>query len=79
VYPWKAQTQQIEGYCIVEYTVTTTGSVRDPVVVEAQPRGIFDKASIEAALKFKYKPRVVNGEPIEVHGVRNLFRYTLQK
>jgi len=78
VYPWKAATEGIEGYCIVEYTVTTTGSVRDPVVVEAEPRGIFDKASIEAALKFKYKPRVVNGEPIEVHGVRNLFRYRLE-
>lgn len=78
VYPWKAQTERIEGYCIVEYTVTTAGTVKDPVVVEAEPRGIFDKASIEAALKFKYKPRVVNGEPIEVHGVRNLFRYRLE-
>lgn len=78
VYPWRAQTERIEGYCIVEYTVTTAGTVRDPVVVEAEPRGIFDKASIEAALKFKYKPRVVNGEPIEVRGVRNLFRYRLE-
>jgi protein TonB len=78
VYPWKAQTERIEGYCIVEYTVTAAGTVRDPVVVEAEPRGIFDKASIDAALKFKYKPRVVNGEPIEVRGVRNLFRYRLE-
>jgi protein TonB len=78
VYPWKAQTERIEGYCIVEYTVTATGTVRDPVVVEAEPRGIFDKASIDAALKFKYKPRVVNGEPIEVRGVRNLFRFRLE-
>ena len=78
VYPWKAQTERIQGYCVVEYTVTTSGTVRDPVVVEADPPGIFDKASIEAALKFKYKPRVVNGEPIEVHGVRNLFRYRLE-
>jgi len=78
VYPWRAQTERIEGYCIVEYTVTTTGTVKDAVVVEAEPRGIFDKASVEAALKFKYKPRVVNGEPIEVRGVRNLFRYRLE-
>jgi protein TonB len=78
VYPWKAQSAGIEGYVIVEYTVTTAGTVRDPVVVEAEPRDIFNKASIAAALKFKYKPRVVNGEPIEVHGVRNLFRYRLE-
>jgi protein TonB len=79
VYPWRAQSGGIEGYCIVEYTVTTVGTVKDPVVIEAEPRGIFDKASIEAALKFKYKPRVVNGEPIEVRGVRNLFRYSLEE
>jgi periplasmic protein TonB len=78
VYPWKAQADGIEGYCIVEYTVTTTGAVKDIRVVEADPRAIFDKASIEAAAKFKYRPRVVNGEPIEVQGVRNLFRYSLE-
>ena len=61
----------------VEYTVTTTGSVKDVVVVEAEPKGIFEKVSIEAARKFKYKPRVVNGEPIEVQGVRNRFLYKL--
>jgi protein TonB len=78
VYPWKAQSAGIEGYCIVEYTVTASGTVKDVIVVDADPKGIFEKASIEAALKFKYKPRVVNGQPIDVRGVRNLFRYRLE-
>jgi protein TonB len=78
VYPWKAQAQGIEGYCVVEYTVSANGTVKDVFVVEAEPEGVFERTSIDAALKFKYKPRVVNGEPIEVRGVRNLFRYTLE-
>lgn len=78
IYPWQARSNRIEGYCLVEYTVTTAGTVRDPVVVEAEPKGYFEKASLDAALKFKYKPRVVNGEPIEVHGVRNIFHYKLE-
>jgi len=78
VYPPVAQSRGIEGYCIVEYTVTTAGTVKDPVVIEADPTGIFDRVSIAAALKFKYRPRVVNGDPIEVRGVRNLFRYQLE-
>lgn len=78
VYPWRAQTQGIEGYVIVEFTVTPAGTVKDVVVVEADPPGVFDKAAEEAALKFKYKPRVVNGEPIEVRGVRNLFTFRLE-
>lgn len=76
VYPRRALSRGIEGFVIVEFTVTKQGSVRDPQVVEATPPDIFDQAAIDAALKFKYKPRVVNGEAIEVSGVLN--RITFQ-
>lgn len=77
IYPRRAQTRGIEGYVILEFVVTKTGAVRDPVVVEAKPSGIFDRAASNAALKFKYKPKVVNGEPIEVTGVRNKISFEL--
>lgn len=76
-YPRRAASRGIEGYCTVEYTVTKNGSVRNPVVVDAQPEGVFDRASVQAALKFKYKPRVIDGEPVDVPGVRNKFTYQL--
>lgn len=79
VYPASAQSRGIEGTCLVEYTVTTAGTTRDVVVVEADPPGVFNKVSVAAALKFKYRPRVVDGEPIEVSGVRNLFRFELER
>jgi protein TonB len=79
IYPRRAQTRGIEGYCIIEYTVTKSGAIRDPQVVDCSPSGIFDRASVKASLKFKYKPRVVDGEAIEVAGVQNKFTYTLEK
>jgi len=79
IYPRRAQTRGISGYCIVEYTVTKTGSIRDPQAVDCQPSGIFERASVKAAEKFKYKPRVVDGEPIEVAGVQNKFTYELEQ
>ncbi|MEY2907902.1 MAG: hypothetical protein RLZZ602_425 [Pseudomonadota bacterium] len=79
IYPRRAQTRGITGYCIVEYTVTKTGSIRDPQAIDCQPQGIFDIASVKAAEKFKYKPRVVDGEPIEVAGVQNKFTFELEK
>ena len=79
IYPRRAQTRGISGYCIVEYTVTKTGSIRDPQAVDCQPSGIVDRASGKAATKFKYKPRVVDGEPIEVAGVQNKFTYELEQ
>ena len=78
VYPQRAQRRGIEGYVLLEFVVTTSGAVRDPVVVEAKPPGIFDRAAIEAALKFKYRPRVANGERMEVSGVRNLIKFELK-
>ncbi len=79
IYPRRAQSRGITGYCIVEYTVTKNGSIRDPQAVDCQPSGIFERASLKAALKFKYKPRVVDGEAIEVAGVQNKFTYELEQ
>lgn len=77
VYPRRAQTRGIEGYVILEFIVTRTGAVTNPVVIEAKPPGIFDRAAMNAALKFKYKPKVVNGEAIDVAGVRNRITFEL--
>jgi len=76
IYPRRAQERNIEGWVILELTVTETGAVRDPRVISCEPSDIFNKAALSAALKFKYKPRVVNGKPIEVRGVR--YKMTFQ-
>ncbi len=78
VYPRRALQRGIEGFVIVQFTVTKTGTVRDPVVVEANPAGIFEQAAMDAALKFKYKPRVVNGEATEVAGVQNRITFQME-
>ena len=78
VYPRRAQQRGIEGYVLLEFVVTISGAVRDPVVIEASPPGVFDRSAIQAALKFKYKPKVANGERMEVSGVRNLIMFELQ-
>ncbi len=78
-YPRRALNKGIEGYVIVEYTVTKVGTVKDPVIIEAKPQGIFDKAAINSALHYKYKPRVIDGEPIEVQGVRTKITFELEK
>lgn len=78
IYPRRALERGIEGYVIVEFTVTRSGTTKDIRVVEAQPPGIFDQAAIKAAEKFKYKPRVVDGQPIEVPGVQNKITFRIE-
>ena len=77
MYPRRAAARGIEGYVLLEFTVPKTGAVRDPKVLESKPPGIFDRAAMNASLKFKYKPKVVNGAPIEVSGVRNRITFEL--
>lgn len=77
-YPPRALQRGLEGYVILVFTVTENGSVVDPVVEKADPPGIFDRAAIQAALQFKYRPRVVDGEAIRVPGVKHKITFELE-
>ena len=77
VYPRRAAARGIQGYVLLEFTVTSEGTVRNPKVLESRPRGIFERAAVEAAQHFRYLPKYVNGEPIEVQGVRNRIAFVL--
>lgn len=78
IYPNRALTRGIEGFCVVQYTVTRQGTTKDPVVIESQcTSSLFHRASVNAALKFKYKPRIMDGEAVEVPGVQNKFTYEI--
>jgi protein TonB len=77
-YPIKAAAESVEGECTVEYTVTVTGATKDIKIVPGLCERVFFRASIAAAKKFKYKPRVINGEAIEVPNVKNRFEFTLE-
>ena len=80
IYPQRALSRGIEGYCMVQYTVTRQGTIRDPIVIEDQcSNSMFHDPSLQAALKFKYKPRVIDGQAVEVPGVRNKFTYVIEE
>ncbi len=78
VYPSRASSRGLEGNCIVEFTVTRTGAVQDVSVVECTS-SLFERASTQAALKFKYKPRVIDGEPVDVTGVQHLITFLMER
>ena len=78
IYPNRALTRGVEGFCVVQYTVTSLGTTKDPVIVESQcTSSLFHRASLSAALKFKYKPRIIDGQAVEVPGVQNKFIYEI--
>jgi protein TonB len=93
IYPRRAQERGTMGYALVEFTITETGSVEDskPVegycsnknpndpAVEYRPCTMFNSASVRAALKLKYKPKIVDGKAVPVEGVLHRFTYILDE
>lgn len=67
-YPASAMFSKQEGYVTLEFTIQPDGSATDPTVVRSKPRRVFDKAAINALLRSKFKPRIVNGHPVASRG-----------
>ncbi len=77
-YPRQALKRKLEGEVVLEYTVTRLGSVTNAkVLFTTDP--VFNKAAVDSALRYKYKPRVVEGQAIEVTGVRTRIKFRLNK
>lgn len=77
VYPARALSRGLEGYVDLSFTVTSAGTVRDPIVLYSSS-SLFDRAATRAVLKFKYKPRVVDGIPIDVPGVKTRITFQIE-
>lgn len=76
-FPRRAQDRGVSGYAVVEVTITTTGGVRDPQLIEEHPTGYgFGNAAVRAAERLRYNPRMVDGNAVEVSGV--LYRFSFQ-
>jgi len=78
-YPVREQTRGIEGWVQIQFSVTATGMVRDPVVVAAEPRGVFDEAALKAIARWRYNPRIDGGVAVERVGLQTVIRFQLEK
>jgi len=77
VYPARALSRGLEGYVDLSFTVTTAGTVRDPIILFSTS-SLFERAASRAVLKFKYKPRVVDGVPVDVPNVKTRISFQIE-
>lgn len=90
VYPRRAQERNIEGYAIVNFTISKKGTVKDPYISEGKCRSMynrggeyancsmFNSVSIKAAKKMKFNPVVVDGVAVEVPDQMHMFSFELE-
>jgi protein TonB len=89
IYPRRAQERGTEGFAIVSFTITESGTVENANALEGycgdpegpeeemRPCSIFNSASSRAALKLKYKPKIVDGKATAVDGVLHRFTFIM--
>ena len=69
-YPERAQQRGIEGRVLIEFTISKSGSVKDPKVIAYEPSTIFNKAALKAVSQWKYNPKIEDGKAVEQKGIR---------
>jgi protein TonB len=69
-YPLRASERGIEGWVAVEFTISKLGTVKNPHVLGSHPSSIFDRSALKAIRKWKYNPKIEDGEPVERPGVK---------
>lgn len=79
VYPEQLRFRRVQGEVLIEFTVTTEGTVTDPVVISSKPSGAFDRAALQAVRRWRFQPRRDdNGNPVPVRA-RQVFAFTLNR
>jgi protein TonB len=77
LYPARAQARGIEGWVHLRFTITPQGTTKDIEVLDADPRHYFERAARDAVRKYKYKPKVEGGVPVERPGVEIVVSFEL--
>lgn len=64
-YPPAARAANQEGWVELEFTVRADGTVGDVVVLRSSPPEIFDRAAVNAVRKWRYRPVLRDGQPVD--------------
>ncbi len=71
-YPRDAARAGVTGWVQLEVTVNADGSVRGAKVTDAKPKGIFEAAAVQAVMRWKFKPKIQDGKPVEQKGSQKI-------
>ena len=61
-----------EGKVTIEFTISPSGAVINPMIINADPPEIFNAAALEAIQKWKFKPKIVDGKPTEQRAIQTI-------
>jgi len=75
-YPYLARRRGIEGAVKIRFLVDTQGRVMHLQVLAAEPKGVFEESVLRTVQRWRFKPGVKDGAPVETW-VETAVRFTL--
>ena len=75
-YPLRAAERNISGKVELLVDVNPDGTVADVKILRADPPGYFEKPTLQAVRKWKFRPRIVDGQAVASSGTQ-LVEYKL--
>lgn len=64
-YPREAARDGVQGSVLFELVVNPDGTVKQARIIKAEPRGYFERAATGVIYKWKFKPKMEDGKPVE--------------
>ncbi|OJF68879.1 energy transducer TonB [Alteromonas sp. V450] len=69
IYPTQAAKEDIEGFVVLSFDITETGTTDNLSIVKSEPTGVFDESAKIALEQWKYKPRIQGGKGVRQTGL----------
>lgn len=76
-YPPRALNRGLEGWVQLQFTISATGTVKDVVVVKSS-NAIFEDPAVKSLQRWRYNPKIENGEGVERVGMQTIIRFDLE-
>jgi protein TonB len=76
-YPAIAARDGLEGWVKLSFSITTSGTVNNIQVLDAEPKRVFNQAAKRALAKWKYKPNIQAGKAQAQDGMMVMLDFKL--
>ncbi|WP_440957561.1 energy transducer TonB [Oceanicaulis sp. LC35] len=75
-YPPRAAERGTEGYCLMQFDVTPDGTPTNIVALDCSS-SLFERSSVRAVERWRYEPKIQNGNAVWRRGVQTRLDYQL--
>ncbi len=72
IYPFSSARRDKSGMVILGFTISKSGTVMDPNIIESRGGSAFEKSSLAVLKQWRYAPKFEDGKAVEAYSTVQL-------